>query len=274
MSAPGLHAGGKRRIGALGGLGYALRGARFVYTQHPRLARWWLPPVVLTFCALIASTWLALDLRDDVVGWLWTEPSGDGAGAVAARGLHGALEWLAALLLIAVGVVAVALLSPLLAAPFNDALSEAVESLYAGTPPVPLRVSQLLVDVVRTVGLQLMKLAAYCAVMGPAFIVSWVLPGVGGVIYAVLGFIFTALFLAIDYVDYAAARRGLGVRDRLRASLRAWPAMLGLGTAIWLLLFVPLLNVLFMPAAVAGGTLLFVDLDGPARAGGRHGEKK
>jgi uncharacterized protein involved in cysteine biosynthesis len=46
----------------------------------------------------------------------------------------------------------------------------------------------------------------------------------------------------------------------MRAALKHWPAMLGLGAAIWALLFVPLLNVLFMPAAVAGGTLLFLDL--------------
>jgi uncharacterized protein involved in cysteine biosynthesis len=30
---------------------------------------------------------------------------------------------------------------------------------------------------------------------------------------------------------------------------------------VWLFLFIPLVNLLFMPAAVAGGTLLFLDVE-------------
>jgi CysZ protein len=252
----------RRSIGFLAGLGYALRGARFVYVQHPRLSRLWLPPVVITAIALVATSCLAFALRDDVVGWLWAEPSGSGAGALAARGLHTALELLAALVMALAGVVFVALASSLICAPFNDALSEAVEREYVGSAATPLRLSQLLRDTLRSLGLQLLKLGAYCAIMGPMFIASLALPGVGSALYAVVGFVVTALFLALDYVDFAAARRGLGARARMRVALRSWPAMLGLGTAIWALLFVPLVNVLFMPAAVAGGTLLFLDLQG------------
>jgi CysZ protein len=243
----------------LGGVGYALRGARFVYVQHPRLARLWLPPVVITAIALLTMTWLAIDMRDELVGLLWTEPEGEGVGAAAARGLHTALEVLAALVLLVVGVVAVALTSSLIAAPFNDALSEAVECEYTGRPGTPLRLTAVLRDAVRSIGLQLLKLGMYAAIMLPAFVVSLLLPGLGPVLYTVIGFVVTTLFLALDYVDFAAARRGLGARARLRDALSRWPAMLGLGGAIWVLLFVPLLNLLFMPAAVAGGTLLFVD---------------
>jgi CysZ protein len=259
MNASGLHPRTTRRIGFFSGIAYALRGARFVYFQHPRLAKWWLPPVAITAVALFAAAWLAIDLRDDLVGLLWTAPEGDGAGAVAARGLHTLLEVLAALLLMVVGLVAVALTSSVIAAPFNDALSEAVECEYTGRPGPPLRLAVVLRDAVRSIGLQLIKLAAYAAIMLPAFVLSLLLPGIGPVIYTVLGFVVTALFLALDYVDFAAARRGLGARARFRDALSRWPAMLGLGAAIWVLLFVPLLNLLFMPAAVAGGTLLFVD---------------
>ena len=259
MNASGLHPRATPRIGFFAGVGYALRGARFVYVQHPRLARLWLPPVLITAIALLLMTWLAIDLRDDLVGLLWSPPEGEGVGSTAARGLHTLLELLAALLLIVVGVVAVALVSSLIAAPFNDALSEAVECEYTGAPGTPLRLTVVLRDAVRSFGLQLLKLGAYAAIMLPAFVVSLLLPGIGGLLYAVLGFIVTALFLALDYVDFAAARRGLGARTRFREALGRWPAMLGLGAAIWVLLFVPLLNLLFMPAAVAGGTLLFVD---------------
>jgi len=35
----------------------------------------------------------------------------------------------------------------------------------------------------------------------------------------------------------------------------------GFGTGVWILLFVPLVNLFFMPAAVAGGTMLFLGLE-------------
>jgi uncharacterized protein involved in cysteine biosynthesis len=37
----------------------------------------------------------------------------------------------------------------------------------------------------------------------------------------------------------------------------------GFGTGVWLLLFIPLVNLFFMPAAVAGGTMLFVAVEDP-----------
>lgn len=259
MSASGLHERAARSIGLLAGVGYAFRGARFVYFQHPRLARLWLPPVLITALALITTSYFAIDLHDDLVALLWSEPQGDGIGASAARGLHTLLELIAALVLLALGLVVVALTSSLIAAPFNDALSEAVEQEYRGTPGAPLRLSVLLRDAVRSIGLQLLKLGVYAAIMLPAFIVSLVVPGIGQVIYAVLAFFVTALFLALDYVDFTAARHGLGARERFRDAFRRLPAMFGLGAAIWVLLFVPLLNLLFMPAAVAAGTLLFLD---------------
>jgi len=71
----------------------------------------------------------------------------------------------------------------------------------------------------------------------------------------------SAAYFALDYVDWPATRRGLSVRARF-ALLRRHPLrMLGFGCAVWMCLFVPLLNLLFMPLSVAGGTLLFLDLE-------------
>jgi uncharacterized protein involved in cysteine biosynthesis len=36
--------------------------------------------------------------------------------------------------------------------------------------------------------------------------------------------------------------------------------VLGFGASVWVLLLIPLVNLFFMPAAVAGGTMLFLDL--------------
>ena len=70
----------------------------------------------------------------------------------------------------------------------------------------------------------------------------------------------TAVYLGVDYIDWPAARRDWSVGDRVAFVRRQLPAIAGFGCGVWVLLFIPLVNLLFMPAAVAGGTMLFVDL--------------
>ena len=62
-----------------------------------------------------------------------------------------------------------------------------------------------------------------------------------------------------------AARRGWPIRARLGLLGRHPWLMFGFGLAVWGCLFVPLLNLAFMPLSVAGGTLLFLDLEGRSR---------
>ena len=253
------HFGG--RPGFIAGLGYPLRGARFVYVDHPSLAKYWVPPILLTSVALLLVLWLALAYRGEVLAAVWPMPSGDGLFDRIAQWLYTFVEWLLALLMVVLGGLVVALSTGVLAAPFNDALSEAVEQLETGRRAAPPGLAKSLRDLRRTVGLELAKLGLYLAIMVPLFVASFALPGVGPLVYAVSGFFLTALFFAVDYVDWPASRREIPVRDRALAALRGLRPMLGLGVGVWVFMYVPLLNLLFMPAAVAGGTLLFLDLN-------------
>lgn len=256
------------RAGFWSGLRYPWRGARFVYVEHPELARFWIPPIIVTLALLVAAGWIAIDWHADVADWLWSAPTGSGWLAAVERFAHRLLGWLVALVMFVLAVVLVALGSSVIAAPFNDALSEAVESTYLARQPQPFSVGRLVRDVVRTVGLELLKLCLYAAIMLPLFAVGLAAPVVGPVLQATVGFAVTALFFAVDYVDWPASRRELSAAQRIRWAFFHLRAMLGLGTGVWLLLFVPLVNLLFMPAAVAGGTLLFLDLSGHRTAGG------
>jgi CysZ protein len=246
---------------------YPWRGARFVYVEHPELARLWLPPIVITAVLLVAAGWLALDSRDVVTDWLWSAPTGSDWLASAARFLRGVLGWLVAVVLFGIGVLVVALCSSVIAAPFNDALSEAVESAYLAREAPRFALSRVARDVIRTVGLELLKLLVYAAIMLPLLVIGLLVPAVGPVLQGTIGFGVTALFFAIDYVDWAASRRGLTARQRIGWAFAHLRAMLGLGTGVWLLLLVPFVNLIFMPAAVAGGTLMFLDLEPGSPAG-------
>ncbi|MDD9935728.1 MAG: EI24 domain-containing protein [Myxococcales bacterium] len=254
-------AGASKSIGFLAGLRYPFRGARFVYFEHPGLARFWLPPILLVGAALVGVGWGTFTYHAAVMEMLWSEPTGEGFLAWLARGFHLVVRWSLPVLMLGAGVVVVALTTTILAAPFNDALSEAVERLQTGQAGTGMSLGKVVRDLGRTFRLEVGKLAIYVGIMLPLFIASFALPGVGSVLYAVVGGLLTALFFAVDYVDWPASRHDLPVRARARAALRNLRPMLGLGVGVWAFLYVPLLNLFFMPAAVAGGTLLFLDLN-------------
>jgi CysZ protein len=201
---------------------------RFVYLQHPKLARYWVFPVLITGLALVAVFAGAGSYYDDLGDAVWSlfpESWNEATGWIG--GLLTALRWLieliAGLLIMLLGLVLVLVVSSIVAAPFNDALSEAVERILTGELAPPFSLRRMMADLVRSVRLELLK-------------------------------------VLVDYVDWPAARRNWSVGDRVSFTRRQLPAVAGFGTGVWLLLFIPLINLLFMPAAVAGGTMLFIAL--------------
>lgn len=245
------------------GFGYLLRGWG-VLRRHPSLARYWLMPMLLTGLALLGSVWLSLRYHDDLLRVLWSAPE---AAANwfwhALYALARALSFLSALVLMSLGCV---FASTVIAAPFNDALSEAIEARETGHAPLPFSPLRLLRELVQALALAALRLVLYAAIVGPLWLLSWLVPGLGQVLYLSVWLVFTAAYFALDYVDWPATRRGLSVRARF-GLLGAHPLrMLGFGFGVWLCLFVPLLNLLFMPLSVAGGTLLFLDLEAGPRA--------
>lgn len=245
------------------GFGYVARGYA-VLRKHRGLARYWVMPILITALALLASVWLSMRYHDELLALLWSAPGAD-AGAFW-RGLYlaaDALSFVVALLLLALVCI---FGSSVLAAPFNDALSEAIEEREAGRTPLPFSPLRLLRELGQALVLALLRLALYGAVLGPLWLVSWLLPGAGQVAYFGAWLVFTAAYFALDYTDWPATRRGWSVRARF-GLLREHPLrMLGFGFGVWLCLFVPLLNLVFMPLSVAGGTLLVLDLEAGPRA--------
>ena len=252
----------KSPVGFARGLSYVLRGMRFVYFQHLKLARYWVFPILITGLAMVAVFYGAGSYYDDLGDAVWSllpQSWHEATGWVG--GLLSALRWLiqliAGILITLLGLVLVVVLSSVVAAPFNDALSEAVERILTGESAPAFSLNRMMVDIVRTIRLELLKVLVYLAVVGPMFLASFLVPGLGQII-SLVGFALTVVYLGIDYVDWPAARRNWSVADRVAFARRQLPALAGFGTGVWLLLFIPLVNLLFMPAAVAGGTMLFL----------------
>lgn len=274
-------------VGYWRGLVYPFKGAGFVYFRHPGLIKFWIVPILISLALLGAAGFGGWAAHQPVADAIWTDdtpevlrkpghfydkakgkphkprmkPMGDTPSWVAPVGKT-VLEWGVLLALWAVGLLLVMALSNVIAGPFNDLLSEEVEHIVLGTEGPKFSWKVVLRDTVRTVGLELIKLVIYAVVMGLLFLFGLLLPGVGHVISSIVGFLFTTMYFALDYIDWPASRRNRSITYRFGLLTEHFMPMFGFGTGLWAFLFIPLVNLLFMPAAVAGGTLLFLDIEG------------
>ena len=100
----------------------------------------------------------------------------------------------------------------------------------------------------------------------PLFLVGF-LPVVGQLVVPVLVPLTTAWFMALEVVAVPFYRRGIGLRDRTAMLRRRRTLALGLGLPAALLSMIPLLAIVVMPVAFAGGVLVALDVLGLTQGG-------
>lgn len=248
--------------GFFGGLSMPFRGFGFV-VRNPGLAKIWIFPVLIVFGLLVLGCGGASEVGRflaDRFAPLAAEGSASGmVEGVVDRAGHAIARIVFTMIGVALSILFSIVLAPVVAAPFNDALGEEVELRELGKTPLPFSWSRLRRDLWRTVRLELTKLGLYAGVVGPLSILG-IFVGPLAAVASALGFVFTAGYFALDYVDGPLTRRNVGVRRRFELFREHPAAMLGFGIGVWFMLVVPLLNLFFMPAAVAGGTMLCIRL--------------
>ncbi|WP_044873571.1 sulfate transporter CysZ [Pseudomonas sp. LFM046] len=149
------------------------------------------------------------------------------------------------------------MLANIIAAPFNGFLAEKVEVVLRGQDDFPaFSWAELMAMIPRTLGRELRKLAYFVPRAGALLILSFI-PGIN-LLATPLWIIFGIWMMAVQYIDYPADNHKLGWNEML-AWLREkrWQS-LGFGGITYLALMIPFVNILMMPAAVAGATLFWV----------------
>ncbi|HWR78770.1 MAG TPA: sulfate transporter CysZ [Pseudomonas sp.] len=162
-----------------------------------------------------------------------------------------------ALLVLVIMFFTFTMMANLLAAPFNGFLSEKVEGVVRGTDlSPPFNWSELLAMVPRTISRELRKLA-YFLPRAIALLLLSLIPGIN-IVATPLWIVFGVWMMAVQYIDFPADNHKLGWNEML-AWLREkrWQS-LGFGGMTYLALLIPVVNLLAMPAAVAGATLFWV----------------
>lgn len=202
--------------------------------------------LTVVFFGMFFGLWELFEwLLSDSWGWLeWMRPAGDVVSAFVAMIL---------------AAVALFLLAPVLIetvmGPFLDPLAEVTEQIHGGANmrAVDPGVWKSAMTGVRS---SAQILAIQIIVLPVCLLLS--LSGIG----AIIAILLAAMLNAIIWFDIPTARRGLGLRHRLKVIRRNWPQALGFGLAFQLGLVIPLFNIVMLtPATAVAVSTLYLRFD-------------
>jgi CysZ protein len=160
---------------------------------------------------------------------------------------------------LAVLVVSFTVIAQILGQPFYERISDRIEH-QLGAPPAGADAPwwrsfpRASLESALLLGLTL-------ATTAPLFVLG-LFPVLGQTVVPVLQAVVAGFFLAVELLAIPLERRGLHLAGRLRFVWRHRAQTLGFGITAFLLFLVPLMNILAMPGAVVGATLLVRRLSG------------
>ena len=146
------------------------------------------------------------------------------------------------------------LVANLIAAPFNSILSAHVEKRLTGQQVELLSQEKWWALVARSIASEIHKLLYFVKWLIPLIILT-LIPGLN-LIAPLAWFIFTAWSFSLEYTDYPLANRGLLFKEIRQYNRQLRMRALGLGTGVFIITSIPVLNFLAMPVAVIGATRL------------------
>lgn len=91
------------------------------------------------------------------------------------------------------------------------------------------------------------------------FLLIGFIPLIGQIISVVLSSVFSFFFNALDYFDYPMTRKYFTLRDKIRVTYARPMYSLGFGCASFLIMFLPVVNVLLKPLCVVSGTAFYFE---------------
>ena len=237
---------------ALAGARYVPRGIA-VFAKSPSL---WVLGLLPPFLALVIVVFLAILVGvyvDDLV--LWATPFADApswspAWRTAVRVSFGIGIFVGYVLL---AVISFAAVTNLIGQPFFEMISDRIEQRL-GNAPVETETPWWRTLPRATAG-SIFILAIFLSIMIPLFILGFV-PVVGQSVVPVVAAIVSGFFLSIEIMSIPLDRRGMRLRERLRFHWRHRAVVIGFGIGFVLLFMIPLMNIVAMPSAIVGGTLL------------------
>jgi CysZ protein len=228
------------------------RGLWYIAT-HPRpLLPWLVLPVLVNIAAVIGAFIAAFVGTPWLIDTLlWSQPHHPFWVFVWT-----VLTYSMAALLFIVAVLLIYLLASAIGSPFYDRLSAEVERIELGDVPGGHR---WFAQGVWSIAHSLIGLFLWVVLVVLASILN-LIPGIGTVLEFIVTLAGTAFLVAREMLDGPLTRRRFSFAAKIGFVARHIAATGPFGLVSATLLWVPLLNFVVLPAAVVGGTLLYLDL--------------
>lgn len=239
-SAPGLDDFGR-------GLLLPFRAAALIF-RNGKLFGWAALSALVTVVALVGVFILAFTYCNDLVNLVFTKPTA----------WYGQALWyfVVALTFAVMVVIGANAVPTVLLAPLQDPLSETTEELVGNYVAPPFSMGRFFKGAAVSIGHTLARV--FFLVLGHALLFPLhFVPGVGSVVWGLLASIWSMAWLAGEYLDGPMARHLYRFSEVREALLKRKALALGFGAAVYVMLWIPVVNFFFIPTAVVAGTLLF-----------------
>ncbi|MGP4020154.1 EI24 domain-containing protein [Saccharopolyspora sp. 5N708] len=229
-----------------------------IMLRNPKLLLLGALPALISVVLLMGGLGTLIYFSGDLVTWLTPFADGWGDfGRQALRILLGVALVGAAALLCSVSFIAITLL---IGGPFYEHIAEKAEQQLG------LDASDDGAGLLRQVGRGVrdsLKLVGIVLIGAIVLFGIGLIPVVGQIAALVLGALFGAWVISLEMVGLVFQRRGLKLGDRHRTLRRHRAAVLGFGLPTYLLCLIPIAQLVVIPSAVVGGTLLAHRVLGP-----------
>lgn len=145
----------------------------------------------------------------------------------------------------------------ILAAPFNGALAEAVETKLMGGEIPAMSFAEIIKDAPKMIFNEIRKLIYVLIRVIPLLLLSFI--PVLNIFSPILWMLFSSWMLAIDYHDYPMGNHLLKFPEQRQILKKKRSLALGFGFATLGATMIPIVNFFVIPAAVAGATALYLE---------------
>ncbi len=245
------------------GINYIFKGFRYLIA-HPRLWPWALLPTIINLALLALMIGAFAHYYSDIYTWLSANILSINITEPTTWYWH-ILNWLLwavnlifQLLIIVLSLIVLLIVAYaaglIIAAPFNDALSEKVEIMLTGQQPPAFTWKKFINDIWRTIRTESVKALILISIPLLLFIFN-IIPVIGGLIYVISTLIFGAWDLGFTYAELPLGRKVVPLKERLEFARKNKWGLIGLGAGF----VIPFFNLICVAPMVVGGTMFYVD---------------
>lgn len=235
---------------SINGFQYLWRG--FELLVHPRIRHYVIIPFLINILLFTITLILLIHWFGDFTHWLRT---------LLPHWLQW-LNWLLWPLFILVSVIVVFYISifigNIIASPFNSLLSERIVELHLGKKP---NTDNGILNLFKQIPVSLyreMRKLLYYLPRAILCLILFVIPVVQ-IGAAVIWFLFNAWTMSMQFLDYPAENEAVSFPELRKKMQQKRAVNFAFGSAVVLIMMIPIINFIVIPAATAGATLLWLE---------------